>query len=268
MGDSDATVYSFRTDDAELYGVNAAIILYNLRFWSAKNRANDHHVHECSDGNTRAWTYNSIKAFERLFPFWTSRQIRTAIDKLVTTGIVETGNWNKVGYDRTLWYCVMNDKSICQKRQIELTEKANRIDGNVEPIPDISTDDKPDRTRAKPRHPTLDVPMNQARYDTLCAEYGKTVADDYMERVKDWTAANGKRTVDYAARAANWMKRDNIPVKIGHQRSTAAFPICKCGGEVREYSLGEAMCKVCSAEWEKVNGEWTEVSEGDVCGAG
>ena len=57
------SVHSFDTEDAAKYGVVAATILRNLQFWIEKNAANDSHFH---DG--RYWTYNSVTAFEALFP--------------------------------------------------------------------------------------------------------------------------------------------------------------------------------------------------------
>ena len=101
--------------------------------------------------------------------------------------------------------------------------------------------------------------MNQTRYDNLCKQYGATVVDDYMQRVKDWAASKGKRIVDYAAAAANWMKKDDMPVDRFHALREQALregPVCECGGEVREYTPGEAACRSCDNEWELKNGEW------------
>ena len=93
--------FCFRDTDAQLYGINAAVLLYNIRFWLDKNVANNKNLH---DG--RYWTYNSISAFEKLFPFLTYRQIHGSLDKLVKAGILVKGNYNKLNYDRTIWYSV------------------------------------------------------------------------------------------------------------------------------------------------------------------
>ena len=69
-------IHSFDIDDAVKYGMTEAVILHNLRFWIEKNKANGKHFH---DG--RYWTYNSVKAFEELFPYLTYRNIRSAIEK-------------------------------------------------------------------------------------------------------------------------------------------------------------------------------------------
>jgi hypothetical protein len=124
-------MHSFDPNIAQRVGVNAAVIYQNIVWWCEKNAANDRHFH---DG--RHWTYNSIKAFDALFPYLTSKQIRTALDKLETDGLVLSGTFNKAGYDRTKWYC--------PKGQTDLPKKANGIAQKGEPIPDGKPVIKPD----------------------------------------------------------------------------------------------------------------------------
>ena len=99
-------MYHFDEKVAVEVGVNAAIVLENFKFWINKNIANNKHYY---DGEY--WTYNSIKAFEILFPFWSSKQIRTILNKLIDNGYLNTGNYNKSPYDRTLWYSFTSKSS-------------------------------------------------------------------------------------------------------------------------------------------------------------
>lgn len=96
-------IHSFDIDDAVKYGMTEAVILYNLRFWIEKNKANNKHYH---DG--RYWTYNSVKAFEELFPYLTYRNIRSAIEKLEKLNVIVTGNYNQSNYDRTRWFALFD----------------------------------------------------------------------------------------------------------------------------------------------------------------
>lgn len=96
-------IHSFEIEDAKKYGVTEAIILYNLRFWIEKNKANERHFY---DG--RYWTYNSVKAFEELFPYLTYRNIRSAIDNLIKMQVIITGNYNQSSYDRTRWFALFD----------------------------------------------------------------------------------------------------------------------------------------------------------------
>ena len=79
--------YSFDCKLAEKYGVDEAIFLHNLYFWIVKNEANGRHHHE-----GRTWTYNSMAAFARLFPFWSKRQVERIIRNLVANGALLEGN--------------------------------------------------------------------------------------------------------------------------------------------------------------------------------
>ena len=88
--------YSFDCKLAEKYGVDEAIFLHNLYFWIVKNEANGRHHHE-----GRSWTYNSMAAFAKLFPFWSKRQVERIIRNLVANGALLEGNFNTLPYDRT-----------------------------------------------------------------------------------------------------------------------------------------------------------------------
>jgi hypothetical protein len=125
------TLHSFDPQIAAKVGVTAAVIYQNLVFWTEKNAANNRHKYD-----DRYWTYNSIKAFEALFPYLTTSQIRTAIRHLLENDLIVEGNYNKAGYDRTKWYSVNS--------QTHLSNLANGTAKNRKPIPDIKPDIKPD----------------------------------------------------------------------------------------------------------------------------
>lgn len=129
----------FDVEIAKIYGINAAVILQNLAHWIQKNEANGTNFY---DGNY--WTYNSKKAFAELFPYLSQKQISTALAKLIDDGIVITGNYNKSAYDRTLWYALTEKgKSILHFGTMENVKKENGNSENVQPIPNINTDIKP-----------------------------------------------------------------------------------------------------------------------------
>lgn len=114
---------------AQLVGTNAALILENISYWCEHNAANNTNLH---DGHY--WTYNSAKAFGKLFPYLTIDVIRTALKKLKDNGLILTSNFNKSAYDRTTWYT--------------LTEKAEAmLDVNVH-------SDEPDQEETPVEDPT------------------------------------------------------------------------------------------------------------------
>ena len=91
--------FSFKKEDALKYGVNAALLLHNFKYWLDKNVANGSNI---KDG--RYWTYNSLTAIHELFPFLGITQIRGALKKLEDSGLLIKGNYNKHNYDRTVWF--------------------------------------------------------------------------------------------------------------------------------------------------------------------
>ena len=79
----------------------------------------------------------------------TPRQVDYALQKLIDEGIIITGNYNKVTYDRTLWYAITKKGySILQNCEMETTKMENGNNENGQPIPDNKpanklTDNKP-----------------------------------------------------------------------------------------------------------------------------
>lgn len=130
-----AEIHYFDINIAKHYGVNSAIILQNIWHWIKKNEANGKNFY---DGYY--WTYNSTKAFKELFPYFSGKQIETALKKLRDEGLLITGNYNENKYDRTLWYAITEKgKSILQSGEMEIPLKGNGFDTEGKPIPYINT---------------------------------------------------------------------------------------------------------------------------------
>lgn len=152
-------VHSFYIEEAEKHGVEKAVILYNLRFWLEKNKANSSNEH---DGYY--WTYNSAKAFSDLFPYFKERKINRLLNQLEEDGQILSGCFNKKGYDRTKWYSmpefavnnsnistvalddtplVNSDKWISQNCQMDMSILTDALVNSDRPIPDSKPDTKP-----------------------------------------------------------------------------------------------------------------------------
>lgn len=149
--------HHFNVDFAVRYGILEAVIINHFQFWIKQNEANNRNFHE-----GRYWTFNSAKAFAKIFPYVSERKIRLALAHLQDENIIMTGNFNKSSYDRTLWYAFTDyATSILQNRQMEVPEMSNQNDESDTPIPDNNTggntgkkthnniSDKPKRNRAE-----------------------------------------------------------------------------------------------------------------------
>lgn len=122
----------FDPEIAKLVGVDCAIMHSNIEYWCAKNEANNKHFY---DGHY--WTYNSQDAFVKLFSFWSRRQIQRILSKLEKSGLIASGNYNKIKYDKTKWYY-----SIAPNGAIGRTEEFNGLNHTVRPIPNNKPNNK------------------------------------------------------------------------------------------------------------------------------
>lgn len=95
--------HHFKIEDAISFGIPKAVLLYNIRFWLNKNKANGTNIKE-KDGISYYWTFNSAKAFADLFPYLEPKSISKWILELEKDGIIISSKFNKKGYDRTKWY--------------------------------------------------------------------------------------------------------------------------------------------------------------------
>jgi len=125
--------HSFDTNHAKLYGIEAAIVIHNMRYWIVKNIANGNNFF---DGNY--WTYNSVRAWSELFPYMKPSTIRRTLDKLVDVGFLVKGDYNRNPYDKTLWYAFSDYKSICEECHIDLAKSTNGVDKNDNSITNIN----------------------------------------------------------------------------------------------------------------------------------
>ncbi len=126
--------HAFNIEDANRHGVDAAIILHNLRFWLDHNKANRTHI---NDGYV--WSYNSARAFADLFPYWSSNKIQKTLKKLENEGVIIVGNYNKMNYDKTKWY-TLPEYSLQPNGSMVSANPLNGSSQKAQPIPDVNTD--------------------------------------------------------------------------------------------------------------------------------
>lgn len=145
-------IHHFNVEIASEVGVNAAVIAANIQHWCAKNEANESERHFHND---RYWTFNSMAAFEALFPYLTLKQIRGALAKLEEAEIIVSGRFNKDARDRTKWYSYNG----IEQRVMHLPLRAddNCPEGQIpfapegRPLPDNKPDNKPNKKNARTR---------------------------------------------------------------------------------------------------------------------
>ena len=141
----------FQVDDANRYGVKAAVILWHIRFWLAHNRDNHtpNTVHE-----NRVWTYFTLEELCRQQPYFKVNEAHRILTKLVDQGIVIKSRFNKNGYVRTNWYSINEPeyqirlKPLNGKKSLSVN-KDFQATGNVQGIakPQFCSSSTPPRVR-------------------------------------------------------------------------------------------------------------------------
>lgn len=197
-----AECHYFDIHVAKSYGVNCAIILQNIWHWVRKNEANGKHFH---DGYF--WTYNSTKAFSDLFPYLSQRQIETALKKLKDDGVIITGNYNEMKYDRTLWYAITEKgKCILHSCEMDFTPEGNGFTPDVKPIPDINPDTKPNKKPDRKRSDVF-VPPTLEEIQEYCKKRKNNVDAkrffDFFD-ASDWVDSKGNQVRNWKQKIITW----------------------------------------------------------------
>ena len=137
-------VVAFDSLLAKEIGVKEAIVLTHIAYWVRKNTADGRNVHE-----GKSWTFTTQKALATYFDFLSEKQVRTIMASLKDKGYIETGNFNKLPYDRTMWYTLT---SVGWK----VTGSSVPNDQMVAPIPNDTTD-KPTDINSSNKYTPLSI---------------------------------------------------------------------------------------------------------------
>lgn len=109
----------FDDEIAARIGLNEAIMLNSFDYWVQKNKDNEINFH---DGHY--WTYNTLEAFKKQFPFWSIRTIKRIIRSLKKNGYISTACYNKSSTDRTSWYAITGKAESLLRKTAKPVEKS------------------------------------------------------------------------------------------------------------------------------------------------
>lgn len=209
-------MHSFDVEVACEFGVSAAVLFQNLGFWVAKNQANGVNIHE-----GRAWTFNSRKAYCQLFPYLSERKIEIAFRKLIDAGLVVTGRFNKLGFDRTLWYSLSDlgyirfglvpfhekGDSISQNGEMEDAPACNGSNVWVLAIPDKKQDIYPDKNTDSLSRKALD-PVFDAFWQVYPKKTGKEAARKAFKKIPKSAHSLLVPAVEAQKKSRQWMEEN------------------------------------------------------------
>ena len=116
-------------------GLNEAVVLQQVHYWVKLNeKANRNYV------QGRYWTFNSYEDWQRQFPFWSLRTVKTVFTRLENIGLLVSGNFNEKGFDRTKWYTI-NYEKLASLLPVPSCKSCTMHSADfAPPIPDNNTD--------------------------------------------------------------------------------------------------------------------------------
>lgn len=156
---------------AEMYGVDGAVFISRLQFWIEKNAANDRHYHE-----GRYWTYNSLRAMEKLFPFWSRRQIERIVKNLKDKGVLLTANYARDSHDRTLFYALDESKLPISPFGGDLSPNGDKLSPNGEMINEqLKTQIREEEDKANKPEISNKPQQLADRYNAICTSLPRVV---------------------------------------------------------------------------------------------
>lgn len=189
-----------------------AIFLHHIFYWIEYNTRMKKNLRE-----GRYWSYQTFEELKGHFPYWSIKQLRLIVQKLVKSGILIKGNFNNNKYDHTLWYSVDYEKvkSICPKGQIETPERADRTDQMEDSSnTDNKTDNKTKERESAPSRKLFGshVLLSSEEYDSLCEKFTKAKMDLIIDDLNDYCLAHDYKYSPngYAAAIRNWIKKEKI----------------------------------------------------------
>lgn len=133
--------HSFSVDLAvELGSIELAILVHHFQYWIRHNQKLKRNLKD-----NKTWMYQTHKEIIAHFPYWTVDQVRRYIDQLIEKEILIKGNYNKSGFDKTIWYAFKNEERFTIGKLANGDgESAKSTGESAKPIPDPIPDPIPE----------------------------------------------------------------------------------------------------------------------------
>ena len=94
---------AFKTEHAERFGIEAAILLQGIQLGLILNKSKRSH-----NKKGKVWMYNSIREWHEVYPFMSESTIKRALKKLKDEEIIEVMQLDSNPMNKTNWYTLTN----------------------------------------------------------------------------------------------------------------------------------------------------------------
>lgn len=106
---------------ATVIKLNPSIVLQQLNYWL--------HSSSAKKINGKLWIYNSVKDWNKQFPFWGINTVQRILDSLEEDGLIESGNFNRLKFDRTKWYTINYEELSKRMEKAGMTDSGKNGNG-------------------------------------------------------------------------------------------------------------------------------------------
>jgi hypothetical protein len=125
--------HSFSVDVAQDFGVEMALMLNHFSFWYLKNKSDNNQFFKGD-----YWVRMKATQLREYYPYFSLRQLRYLIDKMIDLNLLKQDEFNTKKNDRTKWYCLTKkSKNILN---ISTDKNVSNIKKEAKKTTDISTD--------------------------------------------------------------------------------------------------------------------------------
>ena len=218
----------YYTEDALEFGLAESVLLQHIGFWCVTNLAKKQNIH---DGNV--WTYNPMTAMVDLLPELcppkdlgqnpTEKEIKKETDrrkkiierllkKLIQSGKLITGNYNKSKYDQTKWYAFKNPEDLKRYGSVDenALEALKTLNGQKRPM--ATTPPEPPIGRNRP----MDNPETSNEQDEIVQPIPVTYTDTDSDTDKTTTTTSSTGVVkislnEFFETVRDQMKGSGVP---------------------------------------------------------
>lgn len=208
--------HSFDILFASKFGVEESILIHHFQHWIRINRYRNRNIH---DGH--CWTYQTRTDIQAHFPYWNVDRVKYLCEKLVSMGILITGNYNKKPMDHTLWYAFADEKQfgVDDESSNNFYDKAkvpNRKGKSAHAIPDSIQDTKPieedvgfSNSEKKERPPKRRSTAPPIRFNLETNDFEGIRLEDLKEWKATFTAISVEQELRSAKLWAKTVRRNN-----------------------------------------------------------
>ena len=197
-------LHAFDVGLASIYGVHESIMIHHFLFWIRFNiRTKKNFIED------RTWTYQTLEDIASHFPYLSKAQVFDILEKL-TLGrgrrskiqgfdpVLLKANFNKVKYDRTIWYGFIDEEKWQMPKSILANAKMEN--GNCQspdcemptPIPDTKPESKTEENNIKSNQDESlpFVLLSSDDYKDLESTYGAEDLNWMMKYLSDYKIKN------------------------------------------------------------------------------